>query len=145
MRSFLACGSVLLALAGLAFAAGCQGTKEQEHEHAVAAVETFLSACARDEDAEASELLTGLAQRRFVHGVSTLASCTQVLDPGPFPSEEEAKRALEEAKVGHVEAESGFATVDLELPHKRVTVPVEQVRGKWLIADPDDPGFAEGS
>lgn len=144
---------VLGVLAAVALATGCEGREEEEREKAAATVETFLSACAEGDATAAGELLTALAQRGFVRGETTVASCTEVLDPGSAPPDLEAsssvpsdlaaKEALEEATVREVTASGGFATVELELPLKRVTVPVERVRGVWLIADPEDPGFEE--
>ncbi len=130
-------------LAAVAVLSGCQGDEDEQRAHAAAAVETFVHACVREEDETARELLTTFARRGFVGGDTVLKSCAHILAVAPAHSEEEAKKAFEEAKVTEVTAGGGFATVGLELPSKHVMVPVERVRDTWLIADPEDPGARE--
>lgn len=128
-----------MALLAAAAAGGC-GETAGPADKAHAAVATFLARCAVGDAVAAQYALNEPAKRVMLEARSPREGCVLILG---IPLEEAVparlKDTLELTEVGAVDADGGFATVQVESPSGASEVELEYVRGEWYIGSADAP------
>jgi len=115
----------------LALGAGGCGERPDPEADARAAVATFVSSCEKGDTLAAQYAVNEEAKKAMLDAGSPSEACGLVLG---FPPDEDAAAALAETELGPVDADGGFANVQLESPAGVSAVELEYVRGRWLIA-----------
>lgn len=131
------------AVAALALAlAGCSADTAENGpaDKAQSTAETFLTECAKKNPEAVAGLLTAATRRTFIEAPDTLEACSEVAKLGgigPPPEPSELERAFAEATVEEVAVNGGFGAVTVVTADDlRSTLELEEVHGRWYIANP---------
>jgi hypothetical protein len=136
-RHFAAAG--VLALLPLACGEATFSSSPEAREHARAAVDTWLGACANEDSEAVVEILTPPTREIIFSAPSVLEGCEQVADltPEAEPESERLKELFERAEVEHVTVDGGYGTALLRAPEERPSeIELELDMGRWAVTNP---------
>jgi len=134
-----------LAVAGaaIAVATGCgdptYGSSHETSEHARAAVETWLGACAVANGEAVVDTLPRTAREVVFTAPDVTVGCERIADltPAASPKPEELRPLFGGAKVEHVEVDAGFGKATVRSPGGNTSeLELELDRGRWVVSNP---------
>ena len=133
--------AVTLGLALVALGCGEKIYNEvpETKEQALAAVETWLGACANEDSEAVLEILTPTSREIVISAPSILAGCQRVARLGLPPEAEPAKLEdlFQTAHVEHVEADGGYGRAVLRSAMGTTSeLQLEVDRGQWHVSNP---------
>lgn len=134
-----------LAVAGVlaAAAAGCGeesfGHSHVVKEHARAAVETWLGACANEDTEVVTEVLIPQTRELIFTAPSVIGGCARIARLGlpPDADTKELEELFETAHVEHVEVAAGFGTAVVRSAKGATSeLQLELDAGRWTLSNP---------
>jgi hypothetical protein len=122
--------------------AGCDAETSENGpvDKARSTTEAFLAKCAAKDALAVANLLTETTRATFIAAGDTLEGCSELTKlggVGPPPEPSELQRTFADATVEEAEVNAGFGAATIAAPGGlRSTIELEEVHGRWHIANP---------